>query len=349
VPENERDVAWKGATKAQACDAVRDVLPVATKSTVGIFASGQAYESLIMHLLSDELPEARHTGQALLDQGRKVIPMFLERADKPERGGAMVAYRANTAQEVKKLANDLLPENHAATNEAVTLVDYWPKNEMLLVPDMLYEHSNLPLEQLQSEVSAWPYDKKNAVFKAYMGERLNRRHRPGRALEKAHYSWDLVCDYGIFRDLQRHRMVDDMNWQLLTPRYGYERPKLIEDAGLTDQFEACYDISLKLYSLLQKEGYPLEAQYATLLGHKMRWKVTYNAREAFHLHELRTTPQGHPGYRKLVLQMHEKLAEVHPLLAEAMKFVNQDEDPELTRLAAERYTQFKLSTLNEQK
>jgi len=346
TPEKERDIAWKGATKAQACDAVRDVLPVATKSTVGIFASGQAFESLIMHLLSDELPEAKLTGQSLLEQGRKIIPMFLERADKPERGGAMVAYRANTYSNVKELAHDYLPDNHSATaKEPVTLVDFWPKNEMLLVPDMLYEHSNLSLEQLQSEVNSWPYDKKTDVFKAYMGERFNRRHKPGRALEKAHYSWDLVCDYGIFRDLQRHRMVDDMNWQQLTPRYGYDVPKLIEDSGLIEQYEACFDISLKLHSLLQQNGYTLEAQYATLLGHKMRWKVTYNAREAFHLHELRTTPQGHPGYRKLVLEMHEKLAEVHPMLAEAMQFVNQDESPELTRLAGERYTQFKLSQL----
>jgi dTMP kinase len=349
TPEKERDGAWKSATKAQACDAIRDVLPVATTSTVGIFASGQALESLIMHLLSDELPEAREVGQKLLEQNRKVVPMFLERADKPERGGAAIAYRSNTAEAMKQLAKSYLPDSHAATTtQAVTLVDFWPKNEMLLVPDMLYEHSNLPLEQLQTDVNAWPYEKKTDVFKAYMGERLNRRHRPGRALEKAHYSWDLVCDYGIFRDLQRHRMVDDMNWQLLTPRYGYDVPKLVEEAGLTDEFEACFEISLKLYSLLQKAGYPLEAQYATLLGHKMRWKVTYNAREAFHLHELRTTPQGHPGYRKLVLQMHEKLAEVHPMLAEAMTFVNQDEDPELTRLAAERYTQFKLQKLDHQ-
>jgi thymidylate synthase ThyX len=179
----------------------------------------------------------------------------------------------------------------------------------------------------------------------YMGERLNRRHRPGRALEKAHYSWDIVCDYGIFRDLQRHRMVDDMNWQQLTPRYGFEIPSIVEEAGLTEQFEACFEISLRLHSNLMQSGLKLEAQYATLLGHKMRWKVTYNAREAFHLHELRTTPQGHPGYRKLVLKMHEKLAEVHPILADSMKFVNQDEDPELTRLAAERYTQFKLQQL----
>lgn len=346
TPEKDRDVAWKGATRAQACDAVRAVLPVATKSTVGIFASGQALESLIMHLMADELPEAQKTGQDLLKEGRKIIPMYLERADKPERGGAIVAYKANTHKVVQEMARKFLPENYSESlSDAVNLVDVWPKNELLLVADMLYEHSNLSLEELQSVVNSWPYEKKNDVFKAYMGERLNRRHKPGRAIEKAHYSWDILCDYGIFRDLQRHRMVDDLNWQQLTPRFGYEIPKLVEDANLVEKFEECFEISLELYSLLQKAGYILEAQYATLLGHKMRWKVTFNAREAFHLLELRSAPQGHPGYRKIAKIMHEKLSEVHPQLGEAMAFINRDEDPELTRLAAEKYTQFKLQKL----
>jgi dTMP kinase len=346
VPEKQQDGPWKAATRAQACDAIRNVLPVATKSTVGIFASGQAVESLIMHLLSDELKEANDVGQSMLKEARKAIPMYLERADKPDRGGAIVAYRANTYKNVKKLAESKLPKNHAnSIGQDVTLVDYWPKNEMTLVADMLYEHSDLPLEELQSIVNGWSYEEKLTVFDAYMGERLNRRHHPGRAIEKAHYSWDILCDYGIFRDLQRHRMVDDLNWQQLTPRFGYEIPSLVEEAGLSEKYERCYDISLELYSLLVKEGYALEAQYACLLGHRMRWKVTYNAREAFHFHELRTSPQGHPGYRKLVLKMHETLKEIHPNLAEAMKFVNQDEDPELTRLAAERYTEFKLKQL----
>ncbi|HVX48247.1 MAG TPA: dTMP kinase [Candidatus Saccharimonadales bacterium] len=348
VPEKERDGAWRGATRAQACDAVRPVLPVATKSTVGIYASGQALESLIMHLMSDELPEARKTGQRMLEQCRQVMSTFLERADKPERGGAAIAYRANTQKSMAELAKKYLPDSYSSENEPVTLVDFWPKNELLLVSDMIYEHSNLSHEELAAEINNWSYDKKAKVLKTYMGERLNRRHRPGRALEKAHYSFDLVCDYGIFRDLQRHRMVDDLNWQLLTPRYGYDVPALVEEAGLTEKFQQCFDISLKLHGVLEAAGYRLEAQYATLLGHKMRWKVTMNAREAFHFMELRTSPQGHPGYRKLSMQMYEKLAEVHPLLAESMKFINTDEDPELTRLAAERYTQFKLNKLDKE-
>jgi thymidylate kinase/thymidylate synthase ThyX len=346
VPEAERDIAWKGATKAQACDAIRPVLPVATKSTVGIFASGQALESLIMHLLSDELVESRETGQKILDESRKVLSTFLERADKPERGGAMIAYRANTREAVKKLAEKLLSPKNSADIRAVDLINYSPANELDLVADMLYEHSNKSLRDIKADVSTWDYADKEKVFKTYIGERLNRRHKPGRAIEKAYYSWDLVCDYGIFRDLQRHRMVDDLAWQILTPLYGYEVPELVIEAGLSEKFEKCFDKSLELHSKMISAGYEYESQYATLLGHKMRWKVSFNARQAFHFNELRTTPQGHPGYRKLVKEMHQKLSDVHPLLGAAMKFVNQAEDEELTRLAAERYTQFKLEKLN---
>jgi thymidylate synthase ThyX len=345
VPEEERDGAWKGATRAQACDAVRPVLPVAVKTTVGIFASGQALESLIMHLLSDELPEARTTGEKLLKEARKTVSTFLERADKPERGGAWIAYKNNTAQNVRKLSHKYLPNGHSGESDPVTITSFWPKNELDLVADILYEHSGMSLQNIKKEVASWNYDQKTEVLGAFIGERLNRRHRPGRALENAHYSFDLFCDYGIFRDLQRHRIIDDINWQTLTTRYGYEIPELVEETGLSHLFEQCFDLSNELYSYLQEKGYELEAQYATLLGHRMRWKMTMNAREAFHLIELRTAPQGHPGYRQLAKQMHEKIAEVHPLLAGAMKFVNKDEDPELTRLAAERYTQFKLDQL----
>lgn len=345
TPQKERDGAWKAAIRAQACDAARPVLPVATTSTVGIFASGQALESLVLHLQSDQLTEAKETGNNILTESRKVMSTFLERSDKPDRGGAIVAYRANKDAAMRELGRKLLPTNHSTDQEPVTLTEYWPHNELDLVADMLYENATLSAKEIKTEVDKWSYQQKVSVISTYMGERLNRRHRPGRALEKAHYSWDLICDYGIFRDLQRHRMVDDLEWQQLTPRYGYEIPELVEQAGCSDIFEECFAISLALYSFLQENKYDLEAQYATLLGHRMRWKVTLNAREAFHFIELRTSPQGHPGYRKLTQQMYEKLCEVHPILGEAMRFVNKDEDPELSRLAAERYTQYKLKSI----
>lgn len=342
VPKKERDGAWKAATKAQACDAIRQLLPLSVQTTVGIFASAQALESLVMHLLGDDLLEARTTGQGILDAARQVIPVMLERADKPERGGATIAYRSNTYHAVRAVADKLLTSNYSAETEPVTLTGLFPRNELDAVADMLYEHSDLPLMTIREQVDEMSYEQKVSIFKTYVGERLNRRHRPGRALETIHYSFDLVGDFGIFCDLARHRMVDDFEWQFISPRFGYEMPKLVEEAGMTELYDKCFDISLALYSRLQSEGYILEAQYATLLGHKMRWKMTMNAREAFHFIELRTSPQGHPGYRKLAYQMYEKIAEVHPLIAESIKFVNKDEDPELTRLAAERYTQYKL-------
>jgi thymidylate kinase/thymidylate synthase ThyX len=347
VPEAERDMAWKGATRAQACDTIRPVLPVATKATVGIFASGQALESLIMHLLGDELEEAKTTGKKMLDESRKIVATFLERADKPDRGGATIAYLSNTKSQTAELSRKIAGGEHSMDFQPVKLDGYWPKNEIDAVPDIVYENTNLSLEEIRAKTDGLSYEKKIEILKSYFGERLNRRHKPGRSLEKIHYSWDLVCDYGIFRDLQRHRMVDDLQWQTLSPRYGYDVPELVEKAGLTDKFEKCFDLSLELYSYLYEKGYGLESQYAVLLGHKMRWKLTFNAREAFHFIELRTSPQGHPGYRKLCQQMYEQICEVHPIIGSAMKFVNKGEDPELTRLAAERYTQYKLKKLNE--
>jgi dTMP kinase len=346
TPKNKRDGAWKAAVRAQACDAARVMLPVSTQSTVGIFASSQALESLIIRLGSLESKEAQDCSKNILLQARKVVPAFLERTDKPERGGATMAYLANTKKAVKELAHKYAPLQHSTNYDAVTLTDYYPKNELSVVPHMLYEHTSLSEQELNDITANLSYKEKTDIFMAYMGERLNRRHRPGRALERLWYSFDLVCDYGIFRDLQRHRMVNDLSWQQLTPRYGYDIPELIEKAGVSDILLDSFDISLELNSALVRAGKMVESQYATLMGHKMRWKITMNARQAFHFIELRTTPHGHPGYRKLVKQMYDKIATVHPLISESIKFVNKDEDPELTRLAAERATQYKLSMLD---
>ena len=347
TPESERDSPWKTATRAQACDAARAVLPVATTATVGIYASGQALESLIMHLQSDELDEARSTGDSLLIEARKVVPTFLERADKPDRGGAWIAHKAQTRMKVAELSKKKqLQPMKGESSEAVILTDYWPKNELDILSHTLYEQSTLSLAELEAETNKWSYTEKEEAMRTYIGERLNRRHKPGRAFEIPHYNFDLICDYGIFRDLQRHRMVDALQWQQLSPHYGYETPKLITDSGLEELYESCYEASLNLYQYLLENNHPYEAQYATLLGHKMRWKLMMNAREAYHFMELRTSPQGHPGYRKLTKQMYDALQNVHPIIASGMIFVNKGEDEELTRLAAERATQFKLDQMN---
>lgn len=345
VDQEERDNAWENATKAQACDAARAALPVATTSTVGIFVSTQALEGLISRLLADKSSEARGAGRDILKEARQVVPAFLERIDLSDRGVLTISHKAFTRESIEEISDKFLPPNYGLVKNDIELTDFWPKNELDIAADILYEHSSLSLNEIRDELDKWSVKNKKNVIEKYAGERLNRRHKPGRAFEKAHYSFDLVCDYGIFRDLQRHRMVDDLAWQKLTPRYGYKLPELIEEAGLTDLFENCFDLSLKLYSALQANGYMEEAQYATLMGHKMRWKLTFNARQAYHVVELRTSPQGHPTYRKVVQEMYQKIQEVHPLIASGMKFANLNNSPDLTRLEAEKKTNQKLNKL----
>ncbi|HVU59809.1 MAG TPA: FAD-dependent thymidylate synthase [Candidatus Saccharimonadales bacterium] len=326
TPAKERDAIWRAAVRAEACDAAQAVLPIATTTTIGMFASGQALESLVRRLLGDELPEAQRTGSQLLDEARKIMPDILE--------GAANAYRPATHTAVQQLAEHYLPANHADRQEAITLSSFWPRNELDLVPDLLYEHSDQPLATIKKEVDRWPYDRKAAVLQTYIGGRADRRHKPGGAFEKVHYRWDVISDFAVFTDLQRHRVADHLAWQALSPRYGFDTPQLIEDAGLSEPFEACFDASLRLYSLLQANGYAREAQYATLQGHNMRWTMTLNAREACCLLEPHTGSQEYPACRQLIRQMYRKLAEVHPLLAAGMRLVKQDEDPERNRPAA---------------
>ncbi len=339
--------AWLNSTRAAACDAIRSVLPVATKSTVGIVGSAQSIESLVIHLLSEPLHEAQEVGRMILEEVRKVAPSFFRRADQPERGGAITAYRAITRDTMRQLAIQYLDQSQSLTPSGeVRLIGYSPLNELSLVPDMLFESATISREAIALQTSRWTKARQIEVFEAYMGQRLNRRHRPGRALEIPHFHWEFDGrDYGTFRDLHRHRLVDAMEWQRLTPLYGFEIPKLVQDAGLEEPFRQCFELSGQLYQQLWQAGHEVEAQYATLLGHNMRYRFMCNLRQLFHLIELRTQPAGHAGYRRICNQMFTELQSVYSLSATAMKFVNQGEDEALVRMAAESATHFKLQQM----
>jgi len=345
-PDELDENGWKATTRAQACDAIRPVLPVATKSTVGIFESSQATENMVIRLLSDKLIEAQKIGGLILREARKVMPAFYERTDQVDRGSATSGYLYNNRENIRDLAINLT-DKEDVPNEPVELLDFTPKNELDIVPDILFSESEISTKGLQRVIEQLTPEKQNEILKTYIGNRLNRRHRPGRAMEFPHYKFEITADYGTFRDLQRHRVVDGFEWQRLTTNYGYDIPELVKEAGMTDSFIKCFELSEKLYEYLQSRNLIEESQYATLLGHKMRYRFMINAREAFHLLELRTSPQGHPGYRKIALKMHELIAEKHPIIAEGMIFINKGEDPEFTRLAAELGTQHKLSRLDQ--
>jgi hypothetical protein len=270
----------------------------------------------------------------MLDELRKVIPSFLRRVDLPDRGGAWSAYLGATRQAMEEMAARVLPPG-AEASAAVTLVDWDPQGEEKAIAAMLYPYSDLPETAIRARVAAMSTDERLAVIDAYTGDRSNRRHKPGRALECTSYRFDILSDYGAFRDLQRHRMLT-IEWQRLTPHHGYDVPAAIADAGLTTEYDDSMGRSAALYDALA-ERFPEQAAYAVALAFKVRYVMQFNAREAIHLLELRTSSQGHPSYRSLCQQMHQQIAERagHRAIAELMRFVDHGE-PGLERLDAER-------------
>jgi hypothetical protein len=215
------------------------------------------------------------------------------------------------ADTVRQLANGYLPANHANGNHRVSLVQAEPRNELDSITNILYEHTDLPLRTLQSEVLTWPYQRKLDVFSRYLLETGPAK----RSLQTMRYTFDASSDYRTLRNLERHQLLHALTRQPLSPRQGYDTPALAEAASLSDIFDDCFDLSLQLYSALQAAEHREEAQYAVLLGHKVQWGVTCTAVELF---AADTTYASSPE-RLLIEQMREAAGEVHPLFAEAMQ------------------------------
>jgi hypothetical protein len=213
-----------------------------------------------------------------------------------------------------------------------------------MIASMLYPHTDRPEVEVEDRVRSMATEERLAIVRAYCGDRTNRRHKPGRALERSFYRFDVLTDYGAFRDLQRHRMLT-IEWQRLTPRHGYTRPEAVDAAGMGDRFDEAMARSESLHEALEPD-FPDQASYAVSLAYRIRFVMQLNARAAMHMLELRTTPQGHPAYRWVAQQMHERIAHEagHHAVAELMRFVDHEPEPELERLEAERRAEARRQT-----
>jgi thymidylate synthase ThyX len=326
---------YRSTIRAKALDTLRGLLPAATRSNVGLYGSGQAFEALLLRLRASPLAEARACADLLLAELRRVIPAFLRRVDTPERGGAWSAYLAATRAETERVAARLLGGEAEARPEVV-LTDFDPDGEIKVVAAALYAVSTFPDDQLLARARAMTVEERAAVLRAYVGERGNRRHKPGRALERTRYRFDVLTDYGAFRDLQRHRLLT-LEWQALTPRHGYAIPEALEEAGGAGDWRRVMDASAALHDALAQGGLPAVAPYAVSMAYRIRFYMDMDAREAMHVLELRTAPQGHAAYRRVCQAMHRLIAEQagHRALAAAMRYVDHSA-VELERLEAER-------------
>jgi len=337
VPQGPKDsdFIYRQATRAKALDAVRGVLPASALSNVGIYGSGQAYEALLLRMRANPLPEARLYADLMLTELRKVVPSFLRRVDQPDRGGRWSQYLSDTSIDTQHVVHELFATEEAEPDESVVLSDFDPEGEDKLLAAICYSHLTLSESQIYKKVQGMSHDEKVRLIRAYVGDRTNRRHRPGRAFERTDYRFDVLSDYGAFRDMQRHRMLT-IEWQPLTPNHGYVRPDIVDDASQTSAFDEVMDRSADLYDALLPE-YPTQAAYGVSMAYRIRYVMQFNAREAMHMLELRSSPQGHPAYRKVALDMHALIRDQagHKAVAEAMIHMTT-EVPELERLESER-------------
>lgn len=337
--------AWRASINARACDLLRGLLPAATTSNVGMYASGQAYEHLLLRLASHDLAEARDLGAQLLVELRTVIPAFLERVDRPDRGVRWSGYLADTRTATRQVASELLDSiTPDPMQPEVALVDFDPDAEDDVLVGMLYPHAHVSEHVLRLRVARMSAEERVALVRAYVGERVNRRHKPGRALERARYRFDICGDYGAFRDLQRHRMCT-IEWQEPSCRHGYETPPELDASGLTHMWEATLERQAALWASLLAER-PRVAPYAVGFAWRVRYSIQLNARAAMHLLELRSTPQGHVSYRRVAQQMHRLIAERagHVAIAAMMGHVDHS-GADLGRLEAERRADARRATL----
>jgi thymidylate synthase ThyX len=325
----------RAAIRAKALDTLRGMLPAATQSNVGIYGSGQAYEALLLRMRAHPLEEVRACAEAMLVELRKVIPAFLARVDVPDRGGRWTDYLKEIRDNAEARVGALGKEPGEIRPE-VTLTDFDPDGEIKVVAAALYPASDLPDDQLLAIARRMTPMERATVLGAAVGERSNRRHRPGRAFERTAYRFDVLTDYGAFRDLQRHRLLT-IDWQGLTPKHGYNEPAAVAEAGVLEDWRQVVEASADLHDALVSSGWNAPAQYAVAMAYRVRFYMDMNAREAMHVIELRTAPQGHPAYRRVCQEMHRLIAEQagHRAIADAMRFADHSE-VDLERLGSER-------------
>jgi thymidylate synthase ThyX len=312
---------------------MRGFLPGATRTNVGVFASGQAYEQLVNRLLSHPLAELNALGGALKTELDQLIPAFVKRA---ARSDYLTAMREATRAMARAFPSAPPPAPTAA--EPVRLLDWDTDAEEKVLAALLYPHADEPLPSLRTRVAALPAGERAARMAELASLRRSRRDKPPRALEAVDYTFDLMGNFGIYRDLHRHRILSQER-QLFTTVHGWDVPPELDEIGGRALWNACMEEAAALHEKLRGD-FPYEAQYVVPFAFRVRWSIRMNLREAIHFCELRSMPQGHPDYRVLVQEMWRQIERVHPSLAVWGRFVNRDAY-RLGRLQSEFRTEFR--------
>ena len=333
----ETERAWKSATRANALDLLRGLLPASTLTNLGLYGNGRAFEYLLTKLAASDLPECRDLAGEMHAELEQVIPAFVRRALDDRYGAPAAAYMATARSRAAGLAPR--QDSSLPVPAGVRLVDFDTDAERRVVAAALFPYSDLPLDDLQGlDLDV------EAVMRALMEERANRRHRAPRALEQTHYTFEITANFGAYRDLQRHRMLSQQR-QLLGTSLGYDVPAELTAYGMAEAFHSAVEQAAGAHKILEDALGPTLAQYSVPLAFRLRWYFQASLREVYHLCELRSGREGHPDYRHVAQEMFRRVREVHPRLVAHARFVDLGLGDQLARRASERRIDRKLTEL----
>ncbi|MGI9566818.1 MAG: FAD-dependent thymidylate synthase [Nitrosopumilus sp.] len=333
------NMIYKGSTKAKALDILRGLLPASTLTNVGITGNGRAFEYLLNVLASSELKEEQDLASKIKKELDVTIKSFVRRAD-DKYGKAFQKYLQDIRNKTKSISQKEIKSN-PAKGTTTKIVDYESEKSSInkIITGIIYEQSpSTSYQGILDQVKKLPIAKKTEIINEFVKLRKNRRHRPPRAFENAYYTFDLCNNFGMFRDFHRHRALT-LERQLLTTDHGYLTPNEIKILGIEKDFGECMDKTKTTFEKIRKK-HPEQGQYVVNFAYNYQYFMKLNLREACHLIELRTVPQGHVDYRRVAQEMYNQINKVHPLLSRIIKFVDL-KSYDLERFESEKSTEVK--------
>lgn len=313
--------------RTRACDTARILLPAATLTNLAMVANGRTFEHLLKRLYSSGRPEFLDISKRLHETLNKVVPKYVKRAS-PEGEKFWMATDEAIRGDIASVAPEWM--NPAADGEEVRvhalprLLSTDPAALHHLLAGVYFPYVNVDYNTLVAKLSTLPIEQINSLLQHAVGDRKTRRDRSPRGFEHGYdVNAEVVTDFGVFRDLHRHRMCT-LQWQRPNPHLGFSVPADIEAIGMGD---ACRSLEAEvraLFDAIAKDlGAPM-AEYVVLFGHKIRFWFGMNFREAQHMLEIRTVPQGHINYRRVCQKITKGLIEQAPWLQDSglLKFVD---------------------------
>ncbi len=330
---------YRGSTKAKALDILRGLLPASTLTNVGITGNGRAFEYLLTVLGSSELQEERDLASKIKNELDTTIKSFVRRAD-DKYGKAFQKYLKDVRIKAKRITKKEIKAN-STEGSFTKLVDCESEKDAMdkIITSVMYEQSpSTSYQNILLQVKKMPKQDKIKIINEFASIRGNRRHRPSRAFENTFYTFDLCNNFGMFRDMHRHRALT-LERQMLTTDHGYSMPDEIKVLGIEKDYRDCMYKTKETFEKIRKK-HPEQGQYVVNFGYNYPYFMKFNLREACHLLELRTVPQGHADYRKVSQEMFRQINKKHPNLSKIMRYVDMKEY-DLERFESEKRTEAK--------